>query len=128
MTRGIHLAAIACLALAACNTSVPDDTNQGVGFGDYEAYQQSRIEAMRVPTPPPAGTETVVPPRSQVAALPPGETDPVARRAADAIDTAERQGQTASIAPPRDTSRHFGRTGFRCRRCARDNRERCRTA
>lgn len=46
MTRAVSLAVI-CAGLAACQPKVPDSA-AGVGFGDYEAYQQAQAEQARL--------------------------------------------------------------------------------
>lgn len=45
MKRAVSLAAL-CAALAACQPKVPD-SGAGVGFGDYDAYQQAQAEEAR---------------------------------------------------------------------------------
>lgn len=87
------------LALAACNTSVPDDTGQGVGFGDYDAYQEAQAarnaaEQGRVFAPEP---ETVVPPSN-----PGTEGDALASLALEAINAAEPT--PSDPTPPRNTA------------------------
>lgn len=88
MTRAFWLMASTGLLLAACDRSVPDDTQAGVGFGDYGSYQQTRVAAQQQLAGQPGGAvalpgpETVIPPATVGA-------DPLASRAAAAIAEAE---------------------------------------
>ncbi|MEM9319266.1 MAG: hypothetical protein AAGA70_09700 [Pseudomonadota bacterium] len=109
MRQGAWLVPAVLLVLGACARSVPDDTGAGVGFGDYATYQQSRVDAQAAlagrPTANvlPPSTETVVPPVSAAPA-----SDPIATRAAAAIDAAEAppasSTSTASGPPPLATA------------------------
>ncbi|MEM1273237.1 MAG: hypothetical protein AAGF88_05430 [Pseudomonadota bacterium] len=96
MKPGYWALVIAPLALAACARGIPDDTVSGVGFGDYQSYQQSRLDAQAQlagrPTGvvAPSGPETIVPPLSTQSSA------PITSVAAAAIAEAETQPQVAS--------------------------------
>lgn len=104
----IILAALGLLAVAACNATPPNDVSEGVGFRDYQTYQDqqaARRAQLRGEIPP----QTIRPPQGQMAsstrvagpapataARPAGSTSPagtdsLTARAAAAIDAAEGQ-------------------------------------
>jgi hypothetical protein len=113
-------AAVVLTALAGCAAAPPNDVAQGVGFGDYEAYQARRAALNAAPALPPRTAQTALPP-ADVAAEPfaprpaeplggvawapvgtsTGGTD-VASLASAAIAEAEREsvGPTATMADP----------------------------
>ncbi|PJE28955.1 hypothetical protein SAMN06297129_1187 [Pseudooceanicola antarcticus] len=87
--------AMALLGLASCAPAVPDSA-AGVGFGDYESYQQSReaeLQARTIAPPAQVSSETLPgesgAPLSAMATLPPGAETTQAGPAAGDPDSAE---------------------------------------
>ena len=112
-TGNLWLILPATVALAACDSSVPDDTGAGVGFGDYATYQQQqrlaqqqaqqRAQATVVLPPEP---ETVVPPSSTASTstgTSTGNAD-LASLASAAIDAAEAPATPLPPAAPPSNS------------------------
>ncbi|MBF9032494.1 hypothetical protein HKCCE3408_19015, partial [Rhodobacterales bacterium HKCCE3408] len=79
MFRGFCVVAAAGLALAGCARQVPDDTRQGVGFGDYASYHQTQGRtAAQAQLSGQTRGPAIVPPRSSVAAAPTASgSDPI---------------------------------------------------
>lgn len=91
--------AVALLALASCSPAVPDSA-AGVGFGDYQSYQQSREAELQSATiaPPPNVSSEALPgtaggssaaPLSAIATLPPGAATTPAGAGSQGADSAE---------------------------------------
>lgn len=95
----------ALLALSACDTTVPD-SGAGVGFGDYDTYQQqqaARDAQLRGNAVPPAGAisdERSAPAASGGTPAPEGEAEQLAAQTAAALNSGEEPLQASPSNPP----------------------------